>query len=357
MFDQQAIIDQVLQNCDISDSRYAGNYSICGLFLRLRDLYKWEKGLDPWIEKESTEILDWIDAKEQKWETLSEENLKDISIAGKNYDPFDVCGINDALEPHGLFYGGGYARGLKPSFVLSNLEEKRAKNGHDVYILGRELARDLFSAPALLQEDCIVIRRESAARHLWDQIFYVKQSSRDAMSFALAEYGLDLENLDRIHEHLEKMVRVESDRYLYHELGELQDAIFDRNIWREVIAAYPHTPVELLARAVKDLLADTDECGPLRLFSREQRTVSLAFYVAFLDGLVKELFPEILTAFREFKENRDWRIIDGAISAGQHTARYYAESISAIYLEGRRRKDTEWAKVEMGKRLLSPLGI
>ena len=48
------ITRQVLRNCEISDARHAGLFSICGLALRLRDLYKWEKGLDPWVEKDSS---------------------------------------------------------------------------------------------------------------------------------------------------------------------------------------------------------------------------------------------------------------------------------------------------------------
>ena len=47
--DIKALREQVLHNCTISDSHHAGLYSICGLALRLRDLYKWEKGLDPWV--------------------------------------------------------------------------------------------------------------------------------------------------------------------------------------------------------------------------------------------------------------------------------------------------------------------
>ena len=58
MFDLNGIVSQVLENCNISDSQHAGVYSICGLALRLRDLYKWEKGLEPWVEDDSVEILE-----------------------------------------------------------------------------------------------------------------------------------------------------------------------------------------------------------------------------------------------------------------------------------------------------------
>ncbi len=114
----EAIIDQVLTNCDIADSQHAGLFSICGLALRLSDLYKWEKELDPWIEKDSSEILEWIEEKEIKWDRLAEKQFDGITILGDQYDPFDTVGINSVLESYGFFYGGGYARSLKPTFFF-----------------------------------------------------------------------------------------------------------------------------------------------------------------------------------------------------------------------------------------------
>ena len=61
-----ALIASVQRNCDISDAAHAGLYTVCGLALRLRDLYKWQKGMLPWEEKESGEILDWIEQKENR---------------------------------------------------------------------------------------------------------------------------------------------------------------------------------------------------------------------------------------------------------------------------------------------------
>ena len=118
------LIPQVLKNCDISDSQYAGLFSVCGLALRLRDLYKWEKGLDPWLEKDSSAILDWIGEKEQTWEKIADDDYRNLSLFDSDYEPFDTEGINAVLEPHGLFYGAGYARSLKPTFFLARLVEK-----------------------------------------------------------------------------------------------------------------------------------------------------------------------------------------------------------------------------------------
>ena len=99
-------------------------------------------------------------------------------------------------------------------------------------------------------------------------------------------------------------------------MGEIRDTVFDRNLWRHMIATFPHTPIELLARVVKDLLADTNEHGKLRHIVLQQKEASLALYVAFLDGLRKELFPELKEAFQEFTETHNWQVIEQAISSG-----------------------------------------
>ena len=124
----------------------------------------------------------------------------------------------------------------------------------------------------------------------------------------------------------------------------MQDTDFDRDTWREVIAAFPYSPVEYLARAVKDLLADTNEFGTLRYIVKERKTASLAFYAAFLDGLAKEFFPELLTSFQIFTRTGDWGIIDQAVSSGYNTAKKHAVLITDLYREGVRKNDNEMGR-------------
>ncbi|MEJ2725988.1 MAG: hypothetical protein P8175_15370, partial [Deltaproteobacteria bacterium] len=220
-FEVDVITTQVLENCAICDSRHAGLYSVCGLALRLRDLYKWEKGLDPWVEKEPSEVLEWIGEKEEEWDRLGEKEFSPINISGVPYDPFEPGPINAVLEPHGLFYGAGYVHSLRPTFFLAVLEERREVNGLPVFVLGRELARDLFTVPALSQGDFIVLRKESAKLFLWDSIFFVKKSGRAALRVALGAYGLkenDQKGLQRL---LASISEAEMETYLYHELGEM----------------------------------------------------------------------------------------------------------------------------------------
>jgi hypothetical protein len=357
VLERDTITSQVLQNCSISDSRHAGLYSICGLALRLRDLYKWEKGLDPWVEKDSSEILEWIGDKEAEWEKLIEKNFNDIAILGRQYDPFETQRINRVLEPYGLLYGAGYVHSLKPTFFLAVVEEKRDLNGYPVYILGRELARDLFTVPALSQDNCIIVRKESAVLFLWDQIFQIKKSGRKALHFALEDLGLNPREPEELHQNMRNIIDAEIGTYIHHELGEMKETVFDRDIWRKIIASFPHTPIEHLTRVVKDLLADTEENGTLRYITDERKKASLGFYLAFLDGLKKELFPELIEAFQTYMETNDWQVIEEAVLIGNGRARYHAEELIKIYKAGEEENDMGRAEREIETTLLYPLGI
>jgi len=357
MFDFKNIIPQVRCNCDISDAMYGGHYSVCSLFLRLRDLFKWERGLEPWIETAPENMLTWIDAKERKWETLADNSLKNITISGRRFQPFDSETINDILLPDNVFYGSGYARNLKPTFFLGEIEAYKEIESIPVWMIGTEYARDLFASPSMVQNDHIVYRRQVAMTAVWDQLFYVTRSSRKALNFALSVYGCRISDTQKIRGIFKQMVSDESLRYVYHEIGEIRDSVFDRELWREIIAAYPHSSIELLARAVKDLLADTGEVGTLSYIVSEKRQASLGFYIANLSGIMSILFSEIKPAFDAYLKTGDWSPIETAMNEGYGTATKYAHRISEIHVEGKKRKDPAWAKEEIAKQLLSPLGL
>ena len=346
---------QVIKNCDISDAQHAGLYSICGLALRLRYVYKWEHQLPPWIEKDSTEILDWIDAKENKWEKLTDNLYAGLQINGHTYDAFDSRGVNTILETSGFYYSAGYAFSLKPTFLLAHIESKERVKGHTVYFLGRELARDLLTIPAMSQDDGIILRRDAARLYLWDKISYINKSGRPALNYGLTHCGLDNPSPIELQEHLDEILTVQSRAYIHHEIGEIEDTFFSRKIWREIIAAYPHTPVELSARAVKDLLADTGPNGCLQDIIDRKDFAALGFYVAFFDGLRKEFFPELLVAFQLFTGSSDWGLIGEAMESGRRTAQNHAELMAEVFREGQKRQDPQWAAKEIEKQLLCNL--
>lgn len=355
MPDPETITPQVLNNCNISDARHAGIFSICGLALRLRDLFKWHSGLAPWIEGDSAEVLDWIDKREQDWERIQENNYSDISLNGRSYDPFDTAGINAVLIPKGLFYGAGYAYGLKPTFFLCDIKTHYQIDGVAVYHLGREMARDLLTLPALSQDRGIVLREEAAKLFLWDQMLYINKSGRPALQFALGSFGADTARPDTIKESMTEIFEGYKSVYIHHEIGEFRDETFDPDVWRRIIADFPHTPIELLARAVKDLLSDTCPQGALSHIIKVRQPEILGLYVAFFDGLRRSLFPQLRPAFAEFTKTLDWLQFEKAVSVGYKNARDCAVDIMEIYRNGKKRRSKKWIQQQIETRFLGDL--
>jgi hypothetical protein len=336
---------QVRRNCDLSDARHAGLYSVCGLALRLRDLYKWEQRLPPWEEHESAAVLDWIGRREELWESLAEAEFQPLTVGDRDFEPFDSLTINELLAPQGLFYGAGYAHSLKPTFFLARIEERRTLRGRTVWRLGEELARDLLTLPAFVQDDQVVLRTEAAHMFVWDEIAYIPNSGRPALAFALAACcNLPDTRADGIRRHLERILEVQQATYIDHELSELEDQVFDRAIWRRMLNDFPHTVVELLVRTLKDMLADSGPHGPLRRFAAERDAAALGFYMAFGSGLAPQIFCELKTAFHAFRQHGDWAALDRATSAVYDKAAAYAREIMAIYAAGVRKQDPAWTQ-------------
>jgi hypothetical protein len=110
--------------------------------------------------------------------------------------------------------------------------------------------------------------------------------------------------------------------------------------------------VEYIARTVKDLLADTTDCGTLPHIIRHRKTSSLAFYAAFLDGLAKEFFPELPNSFQQFMRTRDWGVIDRAVCSGHKSATRHAELIMDLYRDGLLKNDLKWTEAQIQKHFL-----
>ncbi len=351
----EAVAEQVFRNCCISDARSAGLYSVCGLALRLRDLFKWEKGLPPWEERDSAEILDWIGEKEALWDRIAERRFSRLRLNGRRYDPFDTAGVNRILVPEGFYYGAGYAHSMKPTFFLAHIESRRKIDGVRVCILGRELARDLLTLPAMSQDEEVLIRCEAARLFLWDQMLYVQKSGRISLAWALKAAGLSDPKPETIRSHMDEVFAAARDLYVYHEIGELKNRTFDRERWRRIVAGFAHTPVELLARSLKDLLADTDPGGTLPRLIEERQVPAIGFYAAFIDGMARALFPQVRPAFVNFAKDGDWQALDRVVQAENTDMRRLTGRFLAIFEEGEQRGDPKWTQEEVGRRILKPL--
>jgi hypothetical protein len=310
-----ALTKAILHNCEISDARDNGIYSICTLVLKLRNLYKWEQNLEPWDEPESSVLLDWIAAKESYWETIAAEEFQPLPLAGRLVDPHDQEAVNAGLAGSGLIYGAGYGRSLKSIFFLAGLKEVRREEDARVLILDREEARELAAPFAMLQDGEIIIRREPLRFFFWDQVQEIRSTGRAVLRHALNASGVKVdEQIDRqsFRDRLDEIVDREIPIFIHHELGERRESELTSTHLRKLVTTFPHSAIELTARAVKDVLADTGPSGMLAYIIGARQESSLAFYAAFLDGMRQVLQPEITSAVQAFLIDRDWGKVEAA---------------------------------------------
>ncbi len=352
--------EQVQANCDVSDANYAGLYSLCGLLLRMRDLFKWEQGLHPWQEPEPGDLLEWVDDREQRWEAIRANDLEPLALGSERFGPFDMAAINRRLRPLGLVYGAGYVLGMKPSFFLGEVSASRTRGALLVDIVDRELARDIYMTPAMRQGNQIFARQSAMLFFLWDQVQEMRPSARDALSYALDQYGLDAQAMRRcpaeLGPELHRVAGQEIETWIYHEVGEVHEDAFDGQVWHEIVSTYCNSPIEIFARVTKDLLADTHSEGLLGHIICHRIRSSLGFYVSFMRPFTQAVFPEMAEAFRAFRPSGDWSVIEAARSHGHAKARASAVQLAAIHEAGRDHP-VAWAKAEIMSRLIEPLGI
>jgi hypothetical protein len=341
---REDLIKQVKYNCNVSDAKFWGFYSICGLLMRMRELYLSEHALEPWDTIENEAISSWIHERESLWKNLEEEELRSLIIDGISYDPFDSEGLNTALERSGLVYGGGYGTFRKPTFFIADFDSDKELYDYHVSFAGRELCRDLAAYPAMLQGRCITIRADILRSILWDKFQVVKSRQLGGLTeemFLL--FGI--KKTDTVSEDFLKgvdaMAHIGSDLFVLHETGEAFEDDFSEE-WLEILhASRGNKYVELYLRGIKDLLADTSDMGPLKaIISGKNRTL-LIVYMVFLDGVRKEIFSEIGSAFQQFVESERWAPIENARLAGYRKARELREKVFQLWREHREMADIE----------------
>ncbi len=349
--DLDKFINSVRFNCDVTDARHAGIYSVCGLVMRLRDLYKWERRIPPWQEDAPEKVLEWIGERENLWEGLMEAEFKPLSIAGQRFDAFDAAGVNQLIHPMNLFYGAGYGHSLKPTFFLADIDDGFSVDGRTVQVLGQEHARDLLTLPAFSQDGQVVFRTEAGRMFLWDQILYLGSSGRRAFEFTAMKCGLADSDPKTVRRHFDRLWKVQKNLYIRHEIGELDEETFDRDIWQQMLADYPHTAVELLVRTLKDLLADTGEKGTLSYLIRQRDAAGLGLYMAFGNGITRMLTQPLICAFDDFIAKAEWKRIAAASYGVRQAIISRTRQVMDIYAEGRHHQDPSWARQAIEKEM------
>jgi hypothetical protein len=295
------LADTVQHNCHISDARHGADYSLCIYLMKMREYYRWEQRLPYGAALEKDAVGAWLQAREQLWEDLEDAALVPLSIDGQAFDPYDADGINQALAPHGLVYSGGLGNRAKPHFFLAELEQREDSGGYEVFVAASEYARDLTAPPAMTRGSSIFLRRESLSRMLWEKLEGWRWSRPDnalGRAFACYDFDADLEGS------LAAMTDREIDNALMHEQGECQAGqILGDDAWNAMLLDLAQTPAELMARAVRDHLADCLVTLP-RIADKldadadvGKGVAALHFYLGNLTDMRKSIFPALADAY------------------------------------------------------------
>ena len=305
------LVQSVQRNCHIADARHAREMTLCNYLLEMREFYRWEHEVPLARALPRQELGSWISEREALWDGLQADELEPLRVGERSYDAFEVDAINAALVPQGLIYGGGYGRFGKPHFFLAQLERHERRQGITLFFSGCEYARDLSAPPAALRDGAVFLRRDALRRWLWEktEIWGVRKAD-GALKSALECYGFaaDAET------GLERMVEREAETLILHELGEAMAEPLLGAAWRELVASFKGRRAEIVARAVRDNLADCLSTLP-RLIERDA-ACSIHFYFANFEGARSKLFPLLGLAYRRWRESGNLEPLREAARAG-----------------------------------------
>ena len=322
------LVEGVQHNCHISDARHGADYGLCTYLLKMREYYRWEKGIGYADQLEKEAVGDWLTHREALWGELENETFSPVHIAGERLDPFDNEGINALLNPLGLAYSGGLGRSGKPHFFLGELLRQEQWEGYSVMVSGRELARDLASPPAMSLRNRVYIRKESMGRMLWERLESWRWSRLDnAMGRAFSCYLFE-SDLDGA---LNAMTEHELDLLLMHERGECIAGELLGDEWNEMLLDLVHTPAELAARAVRDYIADCSVTLPALAGSGNK--ASIHFFIGNLSAMGKSLFPELMSVYNRWLENGEVGAIAALAARGEAHWKSVAGKMLALHAE------------------------
>ncbi len=323
MAESSGLIETVQHNCDICDAHHAANYTLCTYLMKMRELYRWTHGLplDANLPREA--VGEWVRSREIYWEGLMDEAFLPVRLDDAIFDPFDQEGVNARLLDSGMVYSAGLGQGAAPHFFLAHLHERRSVNGYQVWISGKELARDLISPPAMTRDNQIFMRRESIMRTLWERVQEWRWNRLDnALGRALSAHRLD----DDLEQGLASLTDDQMKLALWHEIGEVRAGRRLPRHWHDWLHLLSGTPAELRLRAVRDNLADALQTLPSLLDEDPQL---LHLYFALLTPMRKQLQPALMTAYQRWTDGHGEQAIgDLAVRGQTHWLRLLEEVVA-----------------------------
>lgn len=332
----RALTEAVQHNCHISDARHGADYSLCTYLMKMREYFRWEMQLPLGATLGKDEIGSWLQAREELWSGLAGAQLQAIEIEGERFDPFDADAINARLNPHGLVYSGGLGNRAKPHFFLGDLERVTRAGNHAVFVVADEHARDLTAPPAMTLGPNIFLRRQSLRRMLWETYEnWCWTRADNALGRAFACYDFE----HALDDSLDAMTGREIEVLLLHEEGEHRAGIRLGEHWGSLLLALVETPAELMARAVRDHIADCQVTLPGLIEAGSE--ASIHFFLGNLTSMRKQIFPGLEAAYREWLTTGDMEPLRVIARDGRGHWEHLAHAMMDLYLEGGERMEEE----------------
>jgi hypothetical protein len=265
----------------------------------MREYFRWEMEQDFGSSLTQDDVGKWLSEREQLWSDIENQDYAHLDIDDELFDPFHSHEINSKLLEHGLVYSAGIGHKSKPHFFLADLVNHEKHSGYDIYISAREYARDLTSPPAMSHNKTIFIRRESFKRMIWEKAEQWRWNKpQNAMARVIACYDFDTD----LHQALNEMTDHELESAILHEVGEIKAGEYLQG-WHTMMSELMFTQAEMMARAVRDHLADALSTLPVLLDKKQD--ASIHFYMANLTNMRKHIFPTLFDAYEDWLESND----------------------------------------------------
>lgn len=331
--DLKQLIETVQYNCHVADARHAGDYTLCVYLLKMREMYRWEQGIDFKTMLTTDDVGDWLTEREGLWDDVEEQDYKPLQINAETYDAFDNDLINTLLDKEKLVYNAGLGIRCRPHFFIADLEEQIQQDEYTIYISGKEYARDMAAPAAMAQEHRIFIRRESLRRVIWEILDDARVSGLDnPLTRAMRFY--DFEN--DAETALNKMAEAEIDYVIQHEIGEVKagrilDSGWDSidNGWNAMLSTLARTQAEIMLRAVRDHLADSITTLPALL--KDNKPASIHFYFGNMTAMRKHLAPALIEAYEYWHKTNDLSPLQTLAEQSQSHWQDLAEAVIVLF--------------------------
>ena len=325
------LVKTIQHNCHIADARYAGDYTLCVYLLKMREMYRWEQGIDFKTLLTTDDVGDWLTTREGVWDDLEEQEYKSLEIKGNSYDAFDNELIKPLLDEQKLVYNAGLGIRCRPHFFIAALEEVIQQDDYTIYISGKEYARDMAAPAAMAQQDKIFIRRESLRRVIWEILDDARVAGLDnpltrAMSFY--DFETDAEQA------LNNMTEAEIKFVIQHEIGEVKAGKILGDTWDDMTIKLARTQAEIMLRAIRDHLADSLTTLPALINdskSGEENAASLHFYFGNMTAVRKHLAPSLVEAYEVWHGTGDLSVFKDLLNRLPAHWENMATEITALY--------------------------